>query len=133
MAHVKQRSADKLMVEEATNDDNSVVALSAKRMENLNLLHGETVTITTKKRHETVCIVMRDPDLPDSKIRMNKVVRRNLRVHLGDIVGISPSGPIGYATKVELRPIDDTIITLRIQKKRKIHTKKTKNSTICNL
>lgn len=33
-----------------------------------------------------VCIVLSDDSISDDKIRMNRVVRRNLRVRLGDIV-----------------------------------------------
>lgn len=42
--------------------------------------------IKGKKRHETLCIVLPDPKLTDDKIRMNKVVRKNLRVRLGGII-----------------------------------------------
>lgn len=41
-----------------------------------------------KKRHETLCIALVDTKLEDGKIRMNKVIRKNLRVRLGDIVSI---------------------------------------------
>lgn len=41
-----------------------------------------------KKRKETVCIVLADDTCEEAKIRLNKVVRKNLRVRLGDIVSI---------------------------------------------
>lgn len=41
-----------------------------------------------KKRKDTVCIVLSDETVEDSKIRINKVVRRNLRVRLGDVVSV---------------------------------------------
>jgi hypothetical protein len=41
-----------------------------------------------KKRKDTVCIVLSDESTDESKIRINKVVRKNLRVRLGDIVSV---------------------------------------------
>lgn len=41
-----------------------------------------------KKRKDTVCIVLSDDTVEESKIRINKVVRRNLRVRLGDVVSV---------------------------------------------
>jgi hypothetical protein len=41
-----------------------------------------------KKRKDTVCIVLSDDTVEEAKIRINKVVRKNLRVKLGDIVSV---------------------------------------------
>ena len=41
-----------------------------------------------KKRKDTVCIVLADDTVEESKIRLNKVVRHNLRVRLGDVVSV---------------------------------------------
>jgi transitional endoplasmic reticulum ATPase len=41
-----------------------------------------------KKRKDTICIVLADETVDESKIRINKVVRKNLRVRLGDIVSV---------------------------------------------
>ena len=40
---------------------------------------------------------------------MNKVVRKNLRVRLGDIVSIHPAGDVPYGTRVHILPLDDTV------------------------
>lgn len=45
-----------------------------------------------KKRKDTVCIVLTDDTVEESKIRMNKVIRKNLRVRLGDVVSIHQVG-----------------------------------------
>ena len=45
-----------------------------------------------KKRKDTVCIVLTDDTVDESKIRMNKVVRKNLRVRLGDVVSVHQVG-----------------------------------------
>jgi len=41
-----------------------------------------------KKRKDTVCIVLGDDTVEEAKVRMNKVVRHNLRVRLGDVVSV---------------------------------------------
>lgn len=79
----KKRSPNRLVVEEAINDDNSVVALNPARMEELQIFRGDTVLLRGKMRHDTVCVVLADQDLEEGKIRLNKVVRKNLRVRLG--------------------------------------------------
>ena len=45
-----------------------------------------------KKRRETVCIALttEEPDAKDGELLMNKVVRRNLRVRMGDTVSVNP-------------------------------------------
>jgi hypothetical protein len=75
-------------VDEASNEDNSVVALNAKKMEELQLFRGDTVLLKGKKRKDTVCIVLADDTCDEGKIRMNKVVRKNLRIRLGDVVSL---------------------------------------------
>lgn len=50
-----------------------------------------------------------DNKLEDGKIRMNKVVRKNLRVRLGDVVQIRPAGEVPNLTKIHVLPIQDTI------------------------
>merc|ERR1719432_726198 len=105
----KKRSPNRLVVEEALNDDNSVISLSQAKMEELNMFRGDNVLIKGKKRKDTVCIVLADENLEDSKIRLNKVVRKNLRVRLGDIVSVHACGDVPYGKRVHVLPLDDTI------------------------
>ncbi|XP_075167472.1 transitional endoplasmic reticulum ATPase TER94 [Haematobia irritans] len=99
---------NRLIVDEATNDDNSVVSLSQAKMDELQLFRGDTVILKGKRRKETVCIVLSDDSCPDSKIRMNRVVRNNLCVHLSDVVSIHPCPEVKYGKRVRILPIDDT-------------------------
>ena len=105
----KKRSPNRLVVEEALNDDNSVVSLSQAKMEELNLFRGDNVLIKGKKRKDTVCIVLADDGLEDTKIRMNKVVRKNLRVRLGDIISVHACGDVPYGKRIHVLPFDDTV------------------------
>ena len=40
---------------------------------------------------------------------MNKVVRNNLRVRLGDVVSVHPCPDVKYGKRVHILPVDDTI------------------------
>lgn len=100
---------NRLLVEEATNDDNSVVSLSQAKMDELHLFRGDTVLLKGKRRKETVCIVLSDETCPDDRIRMNRVVRNNLRVRLADIVSIQPCPDVKYGSRVHILPFDDTV------------------------
>lgn len=105
----KKRSPNRLVVEEAVNDDNSIVVVSQAKMEELSLFRGDNVMVKGKKRKDTVCIVLADEGLDDGKIRMNKVVRKNLRVRLGDVVSIHACGDVPYGKRVHVLPLADTI------------------------
>ncbi|XP_020624905.1 transitional endoplasmic reticulum ATPase [Orbicella faveolata] len=100
---------NRLLVEEAINDDNSVVSMSQAKMEELQLFRGDTVLIKGKKRRDTVCIVLSDDSISDDKIRMNRVVRRNLRVRLGDIVSVQACPDVKYGKRIHVLPVDDTV------------------------
>eukprot|EP00775_Hariotina_reticulata_P003458 gene3458-3729_t len=105
----RKKSPNRLVVDEAVNDDNSVVALHPKTMDKLQLFRGDTVLLKGKKRKDTVCIVLSDDTVDESKIRINKVVRKNLRVRLGDIVSVHQCTDVKYGKRVHVLPIDDTI------------------------
>ena len=105
-----KRSPNRLLVDEAHGDgDNSCVMLSLAKMEELNLFRGDTVLIKGKKKHDTICIAIADEQTEDGKVRMNKVVRKNLRVKLGDIVSIHSAGEVPYGKAVHVLPFDDSI------------------------
>ena len=47
--------------------------------------------------------------ISDEKIRMNRVVRNNLRVRIGDVVSVTAVPDIQYGDRIHVLPIDDTI------------------------
>lgn len=47
--------------------------------------------------------------MEDSKIRINKVMRQNLRVRLGDVVSVHSCTDIKYGQRVHVLPVDDTV------------------------
>lgn len=105
----RKSSPNRLIVDDAVNDDNSVVSMHTTTMEKLSLFRGDTVLLKGKKRKDTVLIVLADDTVDETKIRINKVVRSNLRVRLGDIVSVHPCPDIKYGARVHILPIDDTI------------------------
>ncbi len=105
----KKKNPNRLMVDEASNDDNSVVALNLATMEELQLFRGDTVLIKGKRRKDTVCIVLADETCDAGKIRMNKCVRKNLKVRLGDVITVHQCPDVKYGKRVHILPIDDTI------------------------
>lgn len=100
---------NRLIVEEAVNDDNSIITLSQAKMDELQLFRADSVIVKGKRRRETVCVVLSDDSCPNEKVRMNRVVRNNLRVRIGDIISIYPCPDIKYGKSVTILPIDDTV------------------------
>ncbi|KAF9623014.1 hypothetical protein IFM89_035995 [Coptis chinensis] len=62
-----------------------------------------------KKRKDTICIALTDETCDEPKIRMNKVVRSNLWVRLGDDVYVHQCPDVKYGKCVHILPVDDTI------------------------
>ncbi|OAD55598.1 Transitional endoplasmic reticulum ATPase TER94 [Eufriesea mexicana] len=108
----KKDKPNRLLVDEAIADDNSVVALSQAKMDELQLFRGDTVLLKGKRRKESVCIVLSDDACPDEKIRMNRVIRNNLRVRLSDIVSVQACPEVKYGKRIHVLPMDDTITGL---------------------
>lgn len=134
----RKKSPNRLVVDEAVNDDNSVVSMHPNTLEKLQLFRGDTVLLKVifsfysylrvefasenvcklfsflggiqgKKRRDTVCIALADEQCEEPKIKMNKVVRANLRVRLGDVVSVHQCPDVKYGKRVHILPIDDTI------------------------
>lgn len=95
----KKERPNRLMVEDSTSDDSSCIQMSQAKMDELSMFRGDTVLLKGKKRKETVCIVLADETVPNGKVRINRVVRNNLRVRLGDIIAVSACANIQYGKK----------------------------------
>ena len=67
-------------------------------MDTLGLFRGDTVLVRGKKRKDTVLIVLADEELDEGSVRLNRVVRHNLRVKHGDIVTVHPCPDIKYVS-----------------------------------
>merc|ERR1719261_1978635 len=81
-------------------------------MTELALFRGDTVEIKGKRGKTTVCIVLSDESedgVNDGHIRMNKVVRKNLKVRLGDLVTVNTCEDVPYGKRIHVLQIDDTL------------------------
>ena len=105
----KKKAPHKLMAEEAKNDDNTAVQMNEAKMQELNIFHGDTVILRGNKRKMCPAVVVKDDDLEPEKIRMNRCIRNNLRVKLGDIVAVKPKTDIVNLTKIHVLPFEDSI------------------------
>ncbi|RXH68792.1 hypothetical protein DVH24_031125 [Malus domestica] len=105
----RKKAANRLLVDDTVHDNNSVVALHRDTMEKLQLFSGDTVLIKGKKRRDTICVVVADDTCDEPKLRVNKVVRSNLRVMLGDVVSVHQCAAIKYGKRVHILPVDDSI------------------------
>jgi transitional endoplasmic reticulum ATPase len=107
----QKKAPNKLTVEEATNDDNTTVYMTAKKLNELGLFRGDPVLIRGKRRKTTIAIALQENgrDLDDAKIRMNKVMRQNLKLRLGDVATINPSAQTPNLSKIHILPYADTI------------------------
>ena len=97
------------MVDDSVTDDNSTVSLNIATMEELQLFRGDTVLLRGKKRKDTICIVLADDSCEEAKVRVNKVVRKNLRVRLGDVVSVHQCTDVRYGKRIHVLPLADTI------------------------
>ncbi|KAI4965242.1 hypothetical protein ZWY2020_054963 [Hordeum vulgare] len=104
-----KKAANRLVVEDAsTNDDNSVCT-STQTPWKLSLFKGDTVLLKGKRRHSTVCMALPDDTCEEHKMRINKVARSNLRVRIADVVSVHLCHDVKYARRVHILPVDDTV------------------------
>ncbi|KAI9458156.1 P-loop containing nucleoside triphosphate hydrolase protein [Lactarius psammicola] len=104
-----KKSPNRLIVDEATSDDNSVATLNPATMETLQLFRGDTIIVRGKKRRDTVLICLSSDDVEEGRIQVNKVARNNLRVKLGDLVNVHQCLDIKYGKRVHILPFDDSV------------------------
>ncbi|KAJ7913329.1 hypothetical protein B0H13DRAFT_1874010 [Mycena leptocephala] len=94
----------------AATDDNSVATLNPNTMEILGLFRGDTIyclsidmfsflVLHGKKRRDTVLICLSSDDVEEGRIQVNKVACNNLRVKLGDLVGVHSCLDIKYGKR----------------------------------
>ena len=55
-------------------------------MDKLGLFRGDTVLLKSFQQTETCCVVKMNDTLTDDKIQMNRCLRNNLGVKIGDVV-----------------------------------------------
>ena len=86
-----------------------MVFVHPNRMEELNIQSGDVIKVRGKRRKDTISIVTNDETIEENSILINKVIRKNLKVKLGDQVYISKQNDIPYAEKVSILPFVDSL------------------------
>jgi transitional endoplasmic reticulum ATPase len=104
-----KKTPNRLAVDDMQDGDNSVVALHPETLESLSVFNGEMVLIRGKLRRDTVCVVVADPACDKSRVRMNKVIRSNLRVRIADMVSVHECPNVYDGKKVHVLPLDDSV------------------------
>jgi transitional endoplasmic reticulum ATPase len=87
----RKKAPNRLLADDGEGEvtiDNSMVALSPATAFQLEIFTGDLVLLCGKRRKDTVCYAVYDASCPDGRVRLNRVVRNNIRVHLGDIVTV---------------------------------------------
>ena len=104
-----KKAPNRLLIDEAVNDENSIVSLHENKMKELKIFSGDPVLLRGKRRHHTLCITVKDNTLNENQIRMNKCVRNNLRVRLGDTATVLSPEEVPNHKKVHILPYADTL------------------------
>lgn len=100
----------RFVVAAADNDDNSVVWLHTDDMEALQLFRGDLVMLDSgKPQASTLCVVLVDDACPRGSVKMNKVVRDNLRVVTSGTVSVQPAYNAEYGRSITVLPLEDTM------------------------
>mmetsp|Transcript_16049 Transcript_16049/g.33577 ORF Transcript_16049/g.33577 Transcript_16049/m.33577 type:complete len:819 (+) Transcript_16049:338-2794(+) len=107
----KKKKPNRLIVDQPTgSDDNSIITIHPNKLDELRLFRGDVVLLQGKRKHTTVAVVLTDESCDVAKIRMNKVVRKNLRVRLGDIITLRLEGmDIPFGKRIHVLPFGDSV------------------------
>ena len=96
----------------ANSGDNSASYINSNDIESLGLFRGDTVLLKGKKRKDTVSIIMSEESCEIGKIKINKVIRDNIQVKIGDIITLHPFTDLKFGKKIHVLPYADTIKNL---------------------
>jgi transitional endoplasmic reticulum ATPase len=108
----KKVSPNKLVIDDLLTEDNSIAIISSKTLETLGIKNGETLLLKGKKNRSTVCTVMANDKEEEGKIKMNKILRANLKTKLAESVHVSECKEIKYGNKIHVLPFADTVENL---------------------
>ena len=104
-----KKAPNRLVVDEPRNDDNSIIAMNEAKLKELKIFNGDPVILKGKRRHQTLCIAVRDNNVPPEKCGINKIVRNNCRVKIGDIVNVKSAAQVPNLKKIHILPYADSI------------------------
>merc|ERR1711912_30844 len=106
---LRRKNPHRFIVDDSLNDDNSTVTFHPDVMEEMDFFRGGHVKIRGKRQKMTVAVSLPDEECDAPKIRMNKVMRKNLKVHLGDVVIVHNCEDCKYGKRIHVLPFEDSI------------------------
>jgi transitional endoplasmic reticulum ATPase len=83
--------------------------LNPLKFEELGFFRGQTVLLKGKCHRDTVVICLSDDRVDFGKIILNRVIRKNLRVNISDIVGIHDCQNCPFCERISISPFKDSI------------------------
>ncbi len=93
----------------ANHNDNSMVYVHPIMLNKLQSSQGDTLLLRGANTRETVVGVLSFHGMEIGSIRMNQVVRKNLRVDIGDSIAVSLLDHVPYLKAVQILPFEDTL------------------------
>lgn len=101
--------ACRFVVSDLLEEIDSVLLISSKMIENLNIFQNDVVRITGNKRRQMICHVLIDNITEYDKICLSHNICRNIQVQLGEKITLDQCPDIKNATRVQVLPFSDTI------------------------
>jgi AAA+ superfamily predicted ATPase len=86
--------------------ENSMVYLNPSDMNNFKILKGDILTLFGNK--QTLAIAREDESVPKGKIQMNKVIKKNLNVNIGDTIEIKLL-EVNFGKQIKVLPVEETV------------------------
>ena len=83
--------------------------MNEAKMKELKIFNGDPILLKGKRRNKTLCIAIRDNKLDSQKLAVNKVVRNNIKVKLGDLATVTALESVPNLQKIHVLPYSDTI------------------------
>jgi len=85
--------------------------ITAEKAEELKFVNSDMILVKGKKRHESPAVLFIDDsgNSDKEKIYMNKVLRKNLRVRLGDMISIKKIDDLPNCQQIHVLPFSDSI------------------------
>lgn len=111
---IAERFNNRFIVDDLPNGDNSQVVINSNKLEALDLFQNDYVRLKGRFNRHTYAIVQADPEANPIRIRMNRVMRQNLSVNLGDLIILTPAPNLQYSSRIKIIPFMDDLEGLNI-------------------
>lgn len=109
MEDIRNKNPHRFIVDESLSDDNSTVFFNSDTMEEMDFFRGGHVKVKGKRQTFTVGVSLPSDECDSGKIQMNKIMRKNLKVHLGDVVIVHSCEDCAYGKRIHVLPFEDSL------------------------